>query len=431
MRTTPPYAKSARLVGAILSAVFLLSVADPATAAFATPQHSEDAVTSLSVTSPAISYGQPATVSLRTANPPAATKLSAVISVDSSVITTVPLSATGTASVTLPAASISAGDHPLSVSLVDTATGATVFATASGQLQVKPATTTVSAKWLEEDGSISGTATGQFGTIPSGTATFNYGGKEVGSAKLAKDGTYKGSFHPSDASSSSSDLTVTYSGDGNHARSTGTAVVTVVCYGPCDMPESFQAFADVSLQHKFHTEIAWMYCQGYSRGWGQAPELPLYKPSDHLTRAAMAAFVYRMEAPKGYQAPTKSPFVDVNPGDPFYKEITWMSERGLSKGYKEPSGKRSYRPNDSLSREAMAAFMYRLEAPQNFTAPKTSPFADLTPKSNFYKEISWLHEAKLSTGTKTATGREYLPKQTLTREAMAAFTYRLVKNYRS
>ncbi|QIK63916.1 Ig-like domain repeat protein [Leucobacter viscericola] len=464
MRKTLPHAKNARLLGAILSAAFALSLAAPTSAAFAAPLRSEDTVVSpeqntsevaqdpapqssevteapqtaeapepsISSTNAPVVFGQKATISLQAANTPVGTVPAAVVSIDGMVISTVALNGTGAAKVTVAAATLNAGEHRVSVSLVDTAAASAVLATTESSLTVKPATTKVDASWVSDNGErVWGRVTAQFGTVPTGTVDFNFGGKTVGSAQLAKDGSFDGSFALPAGLTSSTGLIASYVGDSNHGVSTATAGVVVVCYGPCHWPQSFQAFADVSLQHKFHTEIAWMYCNGYSRGWSQGSGLPLYKPSENLTRSAMAAFVYRLEAPKNYQAPSESPFSDVNPGDPFYKEITWMWQQGLSKGYAEPSGKPSFRPNNSLSREAMAAFMYRLEAPKNFKAPKKSPFADLTPKSNFYTEITWLYEAKLTTGSKTPDGRKFLAKDSLSREAMAAFVYRLVENYRA
>ncbi|QIM19825.1 hypothetical protein G7066_12735 [Leucobacter coleopterorum] len=56
--------------------------------------------------------------------------------------------------------------------------------------------------------------------------------------------------------------------------------------------------------------------------------------------------------------PRKVPvFADVATGQKFSKEIAWMKESKLSTGYADGS----YRPKDDLSREAMAAFIYRLE----------------------------------------------------------------------
>ncbi|WP_449282919.1 S-layer homology domain-containing protein, partial [Leucobacter sp.] len=71
--------------------------------------------------------------------------------------------------------------------------------------------------------------------------------------------------------------------------------------------------------------------------------------------------MFRMQAPKGYKAPKTSPFSDVKPGQKFYKEITWMYKSGLSTGVKQKSGKPKYMPKSSVTREAMAAFIYRLK----------------------------------------------------------------------
>ncbi|QIK63683.1 hypothetical protein G7068_11150 [Leucobacter viscericola] len=199
---------------------------------------------------------------------------------------------------------------------------------------------------------------------------------------------------------------------------------------PCIKPRQIPVFADTPLSHKFYKEIDWMECMKYSTGWRQPSGKPLYKPQNNLERQAMAAFIYRMEAPKNYKAPKVSPFADVKPGDSFYKEIAWMYESKLSTGYREAAGKPTFRPHASLTREAMAAFIYRLEAPKNYTAPKVSPMADMKPGMSFYKEISWMYSEKLSTGNRVGATKEYWPKDDLSRQAMAAFIYRLVLDYR-
>jgi hypothetical protein len=169
----------------------------------------------------------------------------------------------------------------------------------------------------------------------------------------------------------------------------------------------------------------------YSTGWRQPVGKPLYKPADNLSREAMAAFIFRMEAPKNYVAPKVSPFADMKPGDVFYKEIAWMYEAKLSTGWAEPSGKPTFRPKDKLSREAMAAFIFRMEAPKSYTAPAKSPMADMKPGMKFYKEISWMYDEDLTTGNKVGNTKEYWPKDELSRQAMAAFIHRLVTNYRA
>jgi hypothetical protein len=61
-------------------------------------------------------------------------------------------------------------------------------------------------------------------------------------------------------------------------------------------------------------------------------------------------------------------FSDVAPGHPFYGEIAWMENTGISTGY--PDG--TYRPEEPVTRGAMSAFMARLYSVQaGLTSIKT------------------------------------------------------------
>ncbi|QIK63259.1 hypothetical protein G7068_08645 [Leucobacter viscericola] len=127
-----------------------------------------------------------------------------------------------------------------------------------------------------------------------------------------------------------------------------------------------------------------------------------------------------------------SPFADVQPGDKFYLEIAWMYENGISTGTAQPSGKPLFEPKQTLTREAMAAFLFRLQGlpgdentAEGFVAPPSTRFADITTSSKFYRQIAWMDAAGVSTGVKVGGNTEYQPKGQVTREAMAAFLYRL------
>lgn len=121
------------------------------------------------------------------------------------------------------------------------------------------------------------------------------------------------------------------------------------------------------------------------------------------------------------------PFLDVSDNHKFAREINWMHSAGLSTGIKT-SGGREYRPGERLSREAMAAFMFRQYGDSSYRAPQTSRFSDVRPGHKFYREISWMYDAGLSTGVRVGTSREYRPSDRLSREAMAAFMYRALGN---
>ena len=119
-----------------------------------------------------------------------------------------------------------------------------------------------------------------------------------------------------------------------------------------------------------------------------------------------------------------SPFRDVTPSTQFYDEITWLANNGISTGWDVPGGK-EFRPVTPVNRDAMAAFMYRLAGSPAFTAPKVSPFRDVTPSTQFYKEITWLASKGISTGWDVPGGKEFRPVSPVNRDAMAAFMYRL------
>jgi len=110
------------------------------------------------------------------------------------------------------------------------------------------------------------------------------------------------------------------------------------------------------------------------------------------------------------------PFTDVT-GNVFNKEIAWMKALGISTGYDDGT----YRPHETVSREAMAAFMYRMAGRPAYTPPAVSSFTDVPTSHLFYKEIAWMKASGLSSGWLDGT---YRPGEKISREAMAAFMHR-------
>jgi len=45
----------------------------------------------------------------------------------------------------------------------------------------------------------------------------------------------------------------------------------------------------------------------------------------------------------------------VKPSDPFYKEIVWAYQRGITTGWSDGT----FRPHDAIERQAVAAFLHR------------------------------------------------------------------------
>ncbi|ABK03717.1 polysaccharide deacetylase [Arthrobacter sp. FB24] len=194
---------------------------------------------------------------------------------------------------------------------------------------------------------------------------------------------------------------------------------------PTPSPSPAGSFTDVPANSQFYTEISWLASQGISTGWVEANGTSTYRPALAVNRDAMAAFMYRLAGSPAYTPPGTSPFIDVTPQTQFYKEIAWLASKGISTGWDEGNGAKSYRPLQTVNRDAMAAFMYRFAGSPAYNAPGASLFTDVVPQTQFYKEINWLASMNISTGWVEGNGtRTFRPVQSVNRDAMAAFMYR-------
>ncbi|MHA3684872.1 S-layer homology domain-containing protein [Leucobacter sp. HY1908] len=174
-----------------------------------------------------------------------------------------------------------------------------------------------------------------------------------------------------------------------------------------------QVAFDVPKSHKFYKEITWLVNRGITTGYADGT----FRPASPLVREAMAAFLYRFAGKPGYTPPALSPFVDVPKTHKFYKEISWMRAKGITTG----NSAGQFQPSTAVTREAMSAFLYRFANKPTFTPPALSPFVDVPKTHKFYKEISWMRAKGITTGNSSG---QYQPLSSVTREAMAAFLFR-------
>lgn len=127
------------------------------------------------------------------------------------------------------------------------------------------------------------------------------------------------------------------------------------------------------------------------------------------------AYVYR--GSPSYTAPVAPYFSDVPSNHPYYKEICWLVEQGITAGYWD----KTFRPSHQVERNIAAVFLYRMAGEPHYIPPVRSYFADVAPTMDFYKEISWMRDMKITTGWANGTFSPFTP--TL-RDAMCVFFYR-------
>lgn len=123
-----------------------------------------------------------------------------------------------------------------------------------------------------------------------------------------------------------------------------------------------------------------------------------------------------------FRVPGPAPdFVDVPEGHPFHAAIRWLAEAGISTGTVTEDGV-MFRPGDAVSRQAMAAFVYRYAGADFVPGEGVQTFPDVPASHPFHVEIEWMAAQGLASGYSDGT---FGPGNTVSRQAMASFLHRL------
>lgn len=251
--------------------------------------------------------------------------------------------------------------------------------------------------------------------------------------------------------------------------------------GSPPVPDSAHTFTDVPAGSDDNDAIRWVAAWDIDTGYADGT----FRPDQEITRRTLAVFLHRLadRPPVPADAHIYAPYSDIQPGVANYEELAWLAstfvivgnpdgtfgpdqriERGMmahalnlyrfgfsfpvigtvpSTAFADvPAGSQfageiadlhakgvitgwtdgTFRPLDPVHRDAVAAFMYRLQGTPTTTLPAESPFADLRPDHPYYPHISWLSAQEITTGWPDETFRPIAP---VNRDAMAAFLYRL------
>lgn len=118
-------------------------------------------------------------------------------------------------------------------------------------------------------------------------------------------------------------------------------------------------FVDVATGAYYEKAVRWAKATKLTTGVGGTNR---FAPNDPVTRAQMAAFLYRFEDPVGTWP--HHGFIDVPTGSYYDVPVRWLKAKGITTGV---SANR-YAPHDPVTRGQMAAFIWRMEgkpAPPN------------------------------------------------------------------
>ena len=176
------------------------------------------------------------------------------------------------------------------------------------------------------------------------------------------------------------------------------------------------SFGDVARGDYFFDAAEWAAENGIMDGVGGG----LFAPHSACTRAQIVTILYRLE---GSPAASANPFRDVVSGSYYENAVAWAAEHGIVAGY----GSGLFGPNDRITREQLAAILYRYaqyKALDVSVGEDTNilSYNDAASIADFaYPALQWACGAGL---LKCSNG-DLLPKATATRAQTVTILYRM------
>ncbi len=193
-------------------------------------------------------------------------------------------------------------------------------------------------------------------------------------------------------------------------------------------------FEDVSGDDWFADEVRYVYDEGIMTGLDDAH----FGPDVNLSRAQFATVLYRMaggDSETGDLQPEGTvknfPDVDYNDGKCFYRHaVKWASSVGIIKGYEDTG---MFGPDDDITREQMAAMMYRYADDKGYDMTASADLKgypdEASVDSNIRKELEWAVGAGLISGNEHGSAPRTLdPQNSASRAVCATIIQRFLVN---
>ena len=208
-------------------------------------------------------------------------------------------------------------------------------------------------------------------------------------------------------------VAVTEQADGTYTFTMPNGQVTVtVTFEETPLP-----FTDVTEGDWFYDAVRYAYETGLMDGVGDS----LFAPNSETTRAQLVTILYRLAGepePGG-----DSGFSDVAAGTWYTDAVAWAAQNGIVNGVSDTE----FAPGDDITREQLAAILYRYAACQGYDVSQRadlSGFGDASSIRPYAQEaLSWAHAQGLVLGFEDGSLR---PQGTASRAQIAAVLMRFL-----
>ena len=185
-----------------------------------------------------------------------------------------------------------------------------------------------------------------------------------------------------------------------------------------DKPTDGFKFTDVSRNDWFYGDVSYVYENGIMDG----VSAETFAPNATLTRGMIVTILYRMENKPAVTGASK--FTDVDANEWYGAPVAWAAGNGIVTGYSETT----FGPNDPVTREQLAAILYRYAVYKGMSAvtleQNPSRFTDADQISAYaVPAMNWAVGKGLING---ADGK-LSPKASATRAQVAAIIHRYLE----
>ena len=173
-------------------------------------------------------------------------------------------------------------------------------------------------------------------------------------------------------------------------------------------------FVDTNTNEWYHNGVHYCVENGLMNGIGNAK----FNPNGTTTRAMIVTILWRMN---GSPVAGASGFTDVPANEWYAQAVSWAASRGIVTGYNATT----FGPNDSITREQLAAIFYRYAKSQGLDVSAQSALASFTDVGNIsdwaLTSIRWANSVGLVNGRTSTT---IVPGGTATRAESASIIQR-------
>ena len=197
-----------------------------------------------------------------------------------------------------------------------------------------------------------------------------------------------------------------------------SAVTVGVSYVKATETPSKTKFNDVSANDWFASAVDYVTGKGMMNGTADNT----FSPKANTTRGMVVTVLYRLENQPSTSAAS---FTDVASGAYYANAVAWANANGIVSGY----GSGKFGPNDKVTREQLAAILYRYAQYKKYDvsgAKSLDGYTDAQSVSSYaVPALQWANAAGVVTGK---SGNKLDPKGNATRAEVAAMLMRFCEN---